>query len=168
MTLPRFEPEALPYRPNILTTEHSALGAHMNIQTPCPPLFCDSRFHAPPENSLTLPGTPPSTTPPHLPSPALGSWREAEARPRDSKFYMPSGNRARDLAMEGLIHTTELDRLDKPQALSRTPRLHHSPHLPLPQAEAGPQNFFRNFTRLPQMEPRPHHAGPRTLLKPLP
>ena len=122
-------------------------------------LFRDFKFHAPSGNrarDLVMKGlihtteldrlhkaqalspTPPLHHSPHLPLP------QPQNLFRDFKFHAPSGNRARDLVMKGLIHTTELDRLHKPQALSPTPPLHHSPHLPLPQAEAGPQNLFRD------------------------
>ena len=65
--------------------------------------------------------------------------RQAEAGGLSSKFQAPSGNRTWDLAMEGLLHTTELDRLYKPQALS--PRLP-----PLPP-----------FARVMRSDPPFHH-----------
>ena len=128
---------------------------------------------------MTLPGFEPTPPPLPPPSPALapdeaGRGRGAQNLFRDSK-QAPSGNRTWDLAMEGLLHTTELDRLYKPQALSpRLPPLPPPPSTTLPrpsptvsadgEAEAKVPQFtlkHPNFMTLPGFEPAPPSTTPR-------
>ena len=108
----------------------------MNTQPPCPdpplplprPLFCGSRFHAPPENSLTLPGTPASTTPPNLPLPR--PWllmREAEAW--GLRIYFAILNFQRENRAPG-----------SPLSWARLPQMEPRPHQPAPRTLRPPQD----------------------------
>ena len=121
----------------------------MNTQPPCPnpplPPFPGLYFaildftHLPRILSLS-PQPPPPPLPPPPPSPALAPDEGGRGRGPQSLFR---GNRARDLVMEGFIHTTGLARLYKPQAVS--PRLSSLP----PSSLLVTRSRNLNFTRLP-------------------
>ena len=125
-----------------------------------PQFTLQTKFHDP--TRIRADPTPPPLPPPP-PSPALAPHQGGRRRGLRMYFAILNFKRCRDLVMEGLIHTTELGRLNKPQALSPTPPPPPLPHLPLPrpwlvirEADAGGLRIYfaiLNFKRLAGIEP---------------
>ena len=138
----------------------------MNTQPPCPdPPLPPFPGLAPPENSLTLPGTPPPTTPPNLPLPR--PWllmREAEAWRPQNLFRDSSGTR--HLVMEGFIHTTELgapaaNGAETSPASAQDPPPSPGPPLPPPSRTLSQREFISHSTELGAPAAKGAETSPR-------